>query len=155
MDFTIICKPFDALTPAELYAVVRLRIEVFIVEQQCIFQDLDDKDQYCHHLMFFQNDTLAAYARLVPRDISYPGMLSIGRVITSPQFRGTGAGRILMEAAVQEVLERFGDGPIRIGAQLYAKVFYERIGFRQSSGVYDEDGIDHILMDYEPAKPIS
>jgi ElaA protein len=150
MEYTIICKPFRELTPDELYAIVRLRIEVFIIEQKCIFQDLDNKDQHCLHLMYYHNGVLAAYARLVPRDLSYQGMLSIGRVITSPQFRGTGAGRVLMERAVQLVREHYGAAPIRIGAQLYAKAFYERIGFRQSSGVYDEDGIDHILMDYPP-----
>lgn len=154
MNFTVVCKPFEALTPTELYAIVRLRIEVFVIEQQCIFQDLDNKDQHCYHLMFFQNDRLAAYARLVPKELSYPGMLSIGRVITGPEFRGTGTGKVLMERAVQEVWKCYGTGPIRIGAQLYAKAFYERIGFRQNSGVYDEDGIDHILMDYEPEKPV-
>lgn len=147
MEFTIICKPFHELTPDELYAIVRLRIEVFIIEQNCIFQDLDNKDQHCYHLMYYSNGVLAAYARLVPRDLSYEGMLSIGRVITSPQFRGTGAGKVLMEHAVQLVQQYYGAGPIRIGAQLYAKAFYERVGFCQSSEVYDEDGIDHILMD--------
>jgi len=149
MEYTIICKPFQELTPEELYAIVRLRIEVFIIEQKCIFQDLDNKDQHCYHLMYYHNGALVAYARLVPRDLSYEGMLSIGRVITSPEARGTGAGKMLMEHAVKLVHECYGPGSIRIGAQLYAKVFYERIGFRQSSDVYDEDGIDHILMDYK------
>lgn len=97
--------------------------------------------------MFHGAEELAAYARLVPCDVSYEGMLSIGRVVTSPRFRGTGVGRLLMERAVEEVRACYGAGVIRIGAQLYAKAFYERIGFRQSSDVYDEDGIEHILMD--------
>jgi len=147
MGFVITCKPFGELTPTELYAIVRLRVEVFVVEQNCVFQDLDDKDKYCFHLMFHEGGELAAYARLVPRDVSYEGMLSIGRVVTSPRFRGTGVGKLLMERAVAEVQACFGAGVIRIGAQLYAKAFYERIGFLQSGDVYDEDGIEHILMD--------
>lgn len=145
MAFTIICKHFDALTPHELYDNLRLRSEVFVVEQTCIFLDMDDKDQQCHHLLFYQEKELVATARLVPPGLVYPEM-SIGRIITGPSVRGTGVGKQLVEAAIAECYRLFGNGLIKIGAQLYAKGFYESFGFVQAGEVYDEDGIDHIKM---------
>ncbi len=145
IPYTFLCKFFDELTPHELYAIIRLRNEVFVVEQNCVFQDADNKDQYCHHLMLFNKGELVAYARLVPKGISYEQM-SIGRIISSPAYRNTGAGKLLVEKAIILCKELFGEGPIRIGAQLYLKKFYESFGFIQSGDVYDEDGIDHIEM---------
>ncbi|WP_439881869.1 GNAT family N-acetyltransferase [Pontibacter sp. MBLB2868] len=145
MPLTKVCKDFNALTPQEMYALLRLRSEVFVVEQNCVFLDLDDKDQECQHLLLYQENHLAAYARLVPPGVSYTQM-SIGRIITSPATRGTGLGKILVEMAIEECYRLFGHGPIKIGAQLYAKKFYESFGFEQSGEVYDEDGIDHIHM---------
>lgn len=145
MEFKKVCKPFQELVPEELYAIIRLRIEVFVVEQQCIFQDLDDKDQQCYHLMFYKGDSLEAYSRLLPAGLAYPEM-SIGRVITSARVRGTGAGKQLMEESIALCYNYFGQGPIKIGAQLYAKKFYEQVGFLQSGPMYFEDGIEHITM---------
>lgn len=139
-------KTFQELTPDELYAALRLRSEVFVVEQQCVFLDMDDKDQPCHHLLGWQGDHLAAYTRIVPPDLSYDGYPSIGRVVTSPAARGKGMGRILMEESIRVTEALYGKRAIRIGAQLYLKKFYESLGFEQSSEVYDEDGIDHIEM---------
>ena len=139
------CKKFDALTPAELYEILRLRSEVFVVEQQCIFLDQDRKDADAHHLMGWQGDTLAAYARLLPPGLMYPEM-SIGRVVSSPAFRKTGAGRQLMEEAITGCRRLFGSGPIRIGAQLYLKNFYSSLGFNISGDEYLEDGIRHVEM---------
>ena len=133
------------LTPYELYAIMRLRNEVFVVEQNCVFQDADNKDQHCHHLMLWNKDNLIAYARLVPKAVAYEQM-SIGRIISSPAYRRTGAGKLLVNKAIEICRELFGEGPIRIGAQLYLKKFYEGFGFVQTSDVYDEDGIDHIEM---------
>src|SRR5687767_5693302 len=99
MATTHTVKSFNQLTPAELYAILRLRIEVFIVEQNCVFQDADNKDIYCHHLMLFENKQLVAYARLVPPGLSYNEM-SIGRVVSSKNVRRTGAGSQLMELAI-------------------------------------------------------
>lgn len=138
-------KHFNNLSPAELYAILRLRSEVFVVEQQCIFLDTDNKDIYCHHLMVYENKQLVAYARLVPPGLSYREM-SIGRVVTSRLARGTGAGKYMMQLAIKHCREIFGNGPIRIGAQLYLKNFYTDIGFAATGDVYDEDGIDHIEM---------
>lgn len=142
-----VCKGFDALTPHEMYEMLRLRSDVFVVEQNCVFLDQDNKDQKCHHLLLYNNqDTLVAYARLVPPGVSYPDEMSIGRIITSSEVRGTGVGKKLVEMAIDECYKLFGPGPIKIGAQLYAKQFYNAFGFAQSGEVYDEDGIDHIEM---------
>lgn len=138
-------KPFDDLTPHELYAILRLRSEVFVVEQTCVFQDMDNKDQPSYHLMGWQDGQLVACSRLVPPGISYE-YPSIGRVVSSPMVRGQHVGRALMERSIEEMIRLYGEIPIRIGAQLYLKKFYESFGFIQSSDVYDEDGIDHIEM---------
>lgn len=141
----LLIKPFDKLNPFELYDILKLRSEVFVVEQNCIFLDMDGKDQHCHHLMIRNGDTLVAYARLVPPGISYPEM-SIGRVVSSPAARRTGEGKKLMQAAIEACYNLFGQGPIKIGAQLYLKKFYEGFGFAVSGPVYLEDGIEHIEM---------
>lgn len=139
------CNPFDALTNFELYAIIRLRNEVFVVEQKCAFQDADNKDQQCFHLMGYIDCQLAAYARLVPAGVSY-NYISIGRVITSPLFRNAGFGKALMQQAIERCNHLFGKQTIKIGAQLYLKKFYESFGFKQTGEVYDEDGIVHIYL---------
>ena len=139
-------KTFDALTAAEVYALLKLRSEVFVVEQNCVFLDMDDKDQMCHHLLGYKEDLLAAYTRIVPAGVSYTEYPSIGRVVTSPQARGEGFGKELMEESIQRLFLLYGEGPIKIGAQLYLKKFYESLGFSQCGDVYDEDGIGHIPM---------
>lgn len=143
-------KRFDDLTPQELYAALQLRIEVFIVEQNCPFQDADDKDQLSFHLLGYDNDKLVAYTRLVPPGAAY-AEASIGRVVTSPPVRGSGAGKALMQQSISKVYRLFGVGPIKIGAQLYLKKFYEGFGFVQISDTYLEDGIPHIYMLKLPA----
>lgn len=145
MNQSLVVKHFRELTPYELYSVMRLRNEVFVMEQQCIYQDADNKDLYCHHLLLFDGKDLIGYARLVPAGFSYEEV-SIGRVVSSPVVRGTGIGKQVMIAAIENCHRIFGNVPIRIGAQLYAKAFYEALGFEESGPVYDEDGIDHIHM---------
>lgn len=140
-----IVKKFDDLSPHELYAILRLRSEVFVVEQTCVFLDMDNKDQPSYHLMGWQNEKLMAYTRLVPPGIAYKES-SIGRVVTSPAARGSGYGKLLMEKSIGQAEALFGKSPIRIGAQVYLTHFYNSFGFEQSSAVYDEDGIDHIQM---------
>lgn len=124
---------------------MRLRNEVFVVEQNCVYQDADGKDPYCHHLLIFDGEQLVAYTRLLPRGVSYEQM-SIGRVVSSPSHRGTGVGRLLMRLSIETCHNLFGDGPIRIGAQMYLKKFYESLGFVQTSDMYLEDNIPHIEM---------
>jgi ElaA protein len=144
-QYTIRICFFDALTPAELYQIIRLRNEVFVVEQKCVFQDADNKDLKCHHLMVLAGNDLTAYARLVPPGVAYQEM-SIGRVVSSPAYRRTGAGRYMMEQAIAACHQLFGHGPIRIGAQLYLKKFYESLGFIAEGDIYLEDDIEHIEM---------
>ena len=138
-------KTFDTLTPTELYTILRLRSEVFVVEQNCVFLDMDDRDQASSHLMAWEENKLVAYTRLLPAGVAY-NIPSIGRVVTSPAARGLGLGKLLMTKSIEACEQLYGKTPIRIGAQLYLKGFYESLGFSQSSGVYDEDGIDHIEM---------
>jgi len=138
-------KKFNDLTPHELYAILQLRNEVFVVEQNCVYQDADNKDQESIHLMGWENDWLAAYTRILPPGLGYD-LPSIGRVVTSPRIRKTGAGKIVMEKSIEAAESLFGKTPIRIGAQCYLKNFYEFLGFQQSSAEYLEDGIPHIEM---------
>ena len=143
-------KKFEELTPFELYAILQLRIEVFVVEQNCVFQDADDKDQNAYHLMGFASNKLIAYTRLVAQGEIYD-RVSIGRVVTSPSVRKSGVGKELMQRSINGVYSLFGKQPIKIGAQLYLKTFYQSFGFKQVSDVYLEDGIEHIYM----IKPLS
>jgi ElaA protein len=145
MDLQWHLKAFSELLPGELYALLRLRSEVFVVEQNCVFLDQDERDQQCYHLMGTSADLLAAYTRIVPPGVIY-GEASIGRVVTSPQVRGLGAGRMLMEQSIETVYSLFGKCVIKIGAQLYLKAFYESLGFMQVGEMYLEDGIEHIYM---------
>lgn len=145
MEFTELCKPFESLTVDELYAVLKLRSEIFVVEQECVFLDQDGKDQHCQHLMLYQNKELMAYARIVPAGLSFTEP-SVGRIVSSHAARGKGFGRELLRLAISNCIRLHGNHPIRIGAQLYLKAFYESFGFVMDSEVYDEDGIDHIEM---------
>lgn len=138
-------KPFQELTPLELYAILRLRGEVFVVEQTCPYLDPDGKDVYCMHLMGYKGDELAAYARIVPAGVSY-AEASIGRVVTAPNHRRTGAGKELMTAAIAATEKLYGKVPVRIGAQAYLKKFYEDFGFVDRNEPYLEDGIPHLIM---------
>jgi ElaA protein len=138
-------KAFDELTPHELYAILRLRSEIFVVEQNCVFLDADDKDQSCTHIMGWEAGRLLAYARIVPAGISY-GDFSIGRIVSSPKARGKGIGRELVQQSINKGYSLYGKNPIRIGAQYYLKRFYESFGFRQTGEIYVEDGIEHIEM---------
>ena len=129
----------------ELYAILQLRNEVFVVEQQCVFQDADDKDQCSHHIMGWQENKLVAYTRIVPPVVSYSEP-AIGRVVTSPAVRGSGIGRELMERSVAALYTIYGHVTVRIGAQLQLEKFYQSLGFVRSSDIYLEDGIEHIQM---------
>jgi ElaA protein len=145
MEFTEICKPFESLTPKELYALLRLRSEIFVVEQNCVFLDMDNNDQAAQHLMLYHNKELMAYARIVPAGISFTEP-SIGRIVSSPAARGKGFGRQLVKLGIENCIRLHGNKPIKIGAQLYLKAFYESFGFVSEDDFYAEDGIDHVHM---------
>lgn len=146
MTLTWLLKPFSDLTTPELYALLQLRSEVFVVEQTCAFQDIDGQDQQAWHLLgYAPTGELAAYTRLFGAGISYPEA-SIGRVVVSPRFRRYGLGRALLHESIAAVGRLFGEQPIQIGAQLYLQAFYESFGFRQMGAGYLEDDIPHIHM---------
>jgi len=139
-------KPFAALTLAELYALLQLRSEVFVVEQTCAFQDIDGQDQTALHLLgYTEAGELAAYARLFEAGRSYT-QASIGRVVTSPRHRGHGLGRALLHEAIAQCEVQFGPQPIKIGAQQYLLAFYQSFGFVEEGEGYLEDGIPHVHM---------
>ncbi len=141
--------PFDALSVAELYDVLMARQAVFIVEQQCVYPDIDALDPCAWHLLGHTTDAetqvLAAYLRVV-----FPGKKydepSIGRVLTTPAARGQGWGRALMAEGIQRVEAHYPNCAIRISAQQYLERFYQSFGFQTVSEPYDEDGIPHIEM---------
>jgi len=142
---TWVCKKFNQLTPEELYAILRLRSEVFVVEQNCVYLDPDNKDLCCDHLMGWQGNQLLGYSRIVPAGISYVES-SIGRVVSSPTARGQGIGRELLIQSIHTLYTLHGKRDIRIGAQYYLKQFYTSFGFVQKGDIYLEDGIEHIEM---------
>jgi len=138
-------KKFDELNNKELYRILKLRTEVFILEQECLYPELDDKDFACLHLWAEQDNSILAYTRLVPPGLSYP-QASIGRVIVAEQARGTGLSQQLMINSIESISREFGVNDIQIGAQFHLKSFYEKLGFKQTSEPYPDYGILHIDM---------
>ena len=122
-----------------------LREEVFIVEQKCLYQDADGRDLLAQHLLGYRGTELIAYARVLPGGTRFPE-ISIGRVLTSPRARRSGAGRALMEEAIARIGRQHGPSPIRISAQAYLEKFYASLGFVRVSDSYLEDGIPHYEM---------
>ena len=141
------CLHFSQLDIFQLYEIMTLRQEVFVAEQNCPYLDADGKDLKSWHLMGFNtDDQLIAYARLLPKGISYSDFPSIGRIATSAKARGTGAGRALVSQALVECNRLFGNESIKIGAQLYLLQFYQSFGFEAIGEAYLEDDIPHIEM---------
>jgi ElaA protein len=139
-------KKFEELTPLELYNILKLRSKVFVVEQNCVYLDMDDSDQHCYHLYSYNSlNDIVAYTRLVPPGLHYL-QASIGRVLSCPTVRKTGIGKTLMTTSIKYCKELFPNTAIKIGAQFYLKAFYKSFGFVQVSDIYDEDGIEHIKM---------
>lgn len=145
MTFSHSIKSFDELSNHELYDMLRLRSDVFVVEQNCPYLDLDNKDQKSFHLLYYVDNELAGVTRLLPNGLSY-NEISIGRVVIARSHRGLGLGVKLMKASIAGCEEKFGKGPIRISAQYHLSKFYQSLGFAEQGEVYDEDGIPHIGM---------
>ena len=138
-------KRFNALSTLELYQLLQLRSQVFVVEQNCVYQDIDGKDEKAMHVLGKMDDRIVAYSRIFkPND--YFDNASIGRVVVSENARTHKFGFDLMQEAIAAVGSEFGIQPITISAQLYLKKFYESLGFQQVSETYLEDGIEHIEM---------
>jgi ElaA protein len=140
------CKSFSELTAEEIYKILQLRNEIFVVEQNCVYQDCDNKDQEAFHLMARENDNLIAYSRLLRPGISYSDAASIGRICVSAASRRKNSGKLLMRKSIEETYRLFGNIHIKISAQLYLKRFYESFSFVPLGDVYLEDGIEHIQM---------
>jgi ElaA protein len=140
-------KKFKDLELFDLYQIIALRSAVFVVEQNCIYQDLDFKDQKAFHLFGKNNEgDVVAYCRLFELNQYFEDYLAIGRVITNPEFRKFGFGKVLMEKAILKCQELFGPFPIKIGAQKYLTKFYGSFGFKEIGEDYLEDGIPHCIM---------
>ena len=138
-------KPFNELSAHELYEILRLRIEVFVVEQNCIYQDIDNKDQKALHVLGYYKNELVAYCRLFDAGYYFENA-SIGRVIVAQKFRNKKWGNNLMVEAIAGVENYFSKTEITISAQLYLQKFYESHGFVKTSEMYLEDDIPHIQM---------
>jgi len=138
-------KPFEALTTTELYAILQLRSEVFVVEQNCVYQDIDGKDVKALHLIGEYEGKIVAYARLFkPKD--YFEKASIGRVVVAENQRSKKWGFDLIKQAILAIEKYYNETEITISAQLYLQKFYESLGFVKTSNVYLEDDIEHIEM---------
>lgn len=145
MDILWKIKRFETLTTKELYDLLQIRSEVFIVEQNCVYQDVDSKDQKAYHVLGELDGIVVTYARLFkPKD--YFDEASIGRVLVKQTHRNLRLGHLLMERAIYYISSELGEKKITISAQLYLKTFYENHGFIQTSDTYLEDDIPHIEM---------
>lgn len=138
-------KPFEALNVNELYNLLQLRSRIFVVEQNCVYLDLDGKDKKALHLIGEYEGKIVAYSRLFDAGISFDNA-SIGRVVVDENYRDRKWGHDLMREAIAGIKSNFDKEKITIGAQLYLKKFYESHGFVQTSEMYLEDDIEHIEM---------
>lgn len=142
---SICIQKFEELSKSDLYAILRLRSEVFIVEQDCVYQDVDNKDQVSLHVFLKKGNAIIGYTRLF-RPGDYFEEASIGRVVVSKKYRNKDYGKQLMNASIQAVYKFFNQKKIKISAQCYLKNFYNDLGFLEQGESYLEDGIPHITM---------
>lgn len=145
MEVKHVIKSFQELNSMELYQILKLRNQVFIVEQNCVYQDIDNKDLESYHLMCIVNGDIAGYTRLIPPGVSYDDA-SIGRIVIGLSYRRLGLGRALVRKSIDGCGKFFTKSPIRISAQSYLCEFYTSLGFKKEGDLYEEDGILHIEM---------
>ncbi len=138
-------KLFSDLSTNELYDLLQLRSEIFVVEQDCVYQDLDGKDQKAIHILGLKNNRVVAYTRIFKAG-DYLAQASIGRVLVKDRERKHGYGIDIMKASIKAIEERFGETSIALSAQTYLKRFYNSLGFIEKGGEYLEDGIPHVMM---------
>lgn len=147
MEFLL--KKFDQLTLEELYRILQIRSEVFVVEQDCVYQDLDGRDRSSHHVLGMVEEKIHAYTRIVPPGVSFDQYASIGRVLTTMKVRRGGYGRLLMKQSVAYCKQLYPSHGIKISAQTYLLDFYSGLDFKADGEGYLEDGIPHIGMVYQ------
>lgn len=136
---------FEELSKVDLYKILQLRSEVFVVEQDCVYQDIDGKDQKALHVLGYEGDELVAYTRLFPPG-GYFMEAAVGRVVVKKGYRQQGYGHVILQASIKAIDEQFKTGVIKLSAQTYLTKFYESHGFHQIGKGYLEDGIPHIAM---------
>lgn len=141
----VVIKEFYDLDLDQLYNILQLRSEVFVVEQDCVYQDIDGKDRHAIHILGYKNDELVAYTRCFA-PLKYFEQASIGRVIVKEKYRKDGLGHSILKASIEEIENRFNTSEIKLSAQQYLIPFYESHGFHQKGEGYLEDGIPHIAM---------
>lgn len=141
-------KHFNDLSVGELYDILQLRAEIFVVEQNCVYNDLDELDKVAIHQFLTKNGLIIAYARLLQQDTRFPDF-SIGRVVVKHSERGTGLGKLLMNEAKKYMEDIWGATRIKVSAQKYLQKFYEDLGFNVVTNEYPEDGIPHVGMLYK------
>ena len=142
---------FDTISKEELYDVLSLRQRVFIIEQDCFYEDLDYSDQVANHLLLYKDNKLIGYSRVFPPGIKYDAA-SIGRIVTDSDYREKGYGRIVTQESIRFLKNNFPRSDIAISAQYRLVNFYEDLGFKRKGDVYLEDDIDHIKMTLEANK---
>lgn len=140
-------KNFDELTGREVYEILKIRSEVFVVEQNCIYNDVDEKDIESIHIMMKEGDKIISYIRVIRPGISYDNA-SIGRVLVVSEGRGKGLARKVVQEGIDYITNNWNEEKITIGAQDYLRDFYKSLGFKAISEVYLEDGIPHLDMTY-------
>ena len=145
MNMEIQVRKFSELTSPQLYEMLRLRSEVFVVEQDCVYQDIDNKDQYALHILGYEEGVLAAYTRIFDAG-KYFDKPSIGRVIVKMEYRKRNLGHEILRASIETVESVFGKQAIEISAQTYLEKFYNTHGFMAVGETYLEDGIPHVRM---------
>lgn len=143
---SFINRNFQALTTEELYKILALRAEVFVVEQNCPYQDVDGKDLQSIHVLGYIKNELVAYARVLEQGISYREYASIGRIVTSPSIRGNNHGHDLVDFSIKVCQKKFPGQPIKISAQAHLEKFYNAHSFKATGEAYLEDNIQHIGM---------
>jgi ElaA protein len=148
----LILKHFNELSLEELYDILRLRNEVFILEQNCFYLDCDGKDKNAHHLFLKEDDKIVAYLRILNKGVSYPEN-SIGRVIVTKSFRGQNISNLIIEKAIKFIETELKGTEIRISAQAHLQKLYGKLGFKTVSEEYLEDDIPHVQMLYKKITP--
>jgi len=142
----LIIKRFEELETLELYNILKLRAEIFVVEQECAYQDIDDKDKFAYHMFYKDNEqNIIAYLRILDENQRFD-CISIGRLVVKDSYRLKGLATDIMSCAIKYITSDLNKTTIKISAQVHLKNFYSSLGFKQCSDMYLEDGIKHIEM---------